>query len=154
MISWGTSSVTMIFVKTPTAFCVLHFLLGATETGFSPGIILYLTYWYPTLRRSKVMALFMTDIPIASMVGGPLPGWTLDRFHNVNGMHEWRWLFLLESIPPLMAGVVTLFCLGNRARNAKWLDTDEKAVLEREFANDSGKIEVHNASGAFVSARV
>ncbi|EFP68043.1 Inner membrane transport protein RhmT [Ralstonia pickettii] len=154
MISWGILSAAMIFVKTPTAFYVLRFLLGVAEAGFFPGIILYLTYWYPASRRSKVTALFMTGIPIAGVVGGPLSGWILDRFHNVNGMHEWQWLFLLEAIPSLVAGVVTFFYLDDRIRDAKWLDADEKAVLERELASDSGKIEVHNASGAFTNARV
>jgi MFS family permease len=141
MISWGILSAAMIFVKTPTAFYVLRFLLGVAEAGFFPGIILYLTYWYPASRRSKITALFMTGIPIAGVVGGPLSGWILDRFHNVNGMHE-------------VAGVVTFFYLDDRIRDAKWLDADEKAVLERELASDSGKIEVHNASGAFTNARV
>jgi D-galactonate transporter len=154
MISWGLISAAMIFVKTPTVFYILRFLLGVAEAGFFPGIILYLTYWYPASRRSKITALFMTGIPIAGVVGGPLSGWILQRFHNVNGMPGWQWLFLLEAIPSVVAGVVTFLYLDDKIRDAKWLNTEEKAILERGLANESGKIEVHNASGAFKSARV
>lgn len=154
MVSWGVVSAAMIFVKTPTAFYVLRFLLGVAEAGFFPGIILYLTYWYPASRRSKITALFMTGIPIAGVLGGPLSGWILDRFHNVNGMHEWQWLFLLEAVPSLVAGIVTFFYLDDRIKDAKWLNSDEKAVLERGLAGESDKIEVHHASGAFTNARV
>jgi D-galactonate transporter len=154
MISWGVISAAMIFVKTPTVFYILRFLLGVAEAGFFPGIILYLTYWYPASRRSKITALFMTGIPIAGVVGGPLSGWILQRFHNVNGMPGWQWLFLLEAIPSLVTGVVTFFYLNDKIGDAKWLNTEEKAVLERALANESSKIEVHDASGAFKSGRV
>jgi MFS family permease len=154
MISWGVISAGMIFVKTPTVFYILRFLLGVAEAGFFPGIILYLTYWYPASRRSKITALFMTGIPIAGVVGGPLSGWILQRFHNVNGMPGWQWLFLLEAIPSLVTGVITFFYLNDKIGDAKWLNTEEKAVLERSLANESSKIEVHNASGAFKSSRV
>ena len=154
MISWGVISAAMIFVKTPTMFYILRFFLGVAEAGFFPGIILYLTYWYPASRRSKITALFMTGIPIAGVVGGPLSGWILQRFHNVNGMPGWQWLFLLEAIPSLVTGVVTFFYLNDKIRDAEWLSIEEKALLERGLANESGKIEVHNAGGAFKSSRV
>jgi D-galactonate transporter len=154
MISWGVISAAMIFVKTPTMFYILRFLLGVAEAGFFPGIILYLTYWYPASRRSKITALFMTGIPIAGVVGGPLSGWILQRFHNVNGMPGWQWLFLLEAIPSLVTGVVTFFYLNDKIGDAKWLNTEEKALLERGLVNESSKIEVHDASGAFKSSKV
>jgi D-galactonate transporter len=154
MISWGIISAAMIFVKTPTMFYILRFLLGVAEAGFFPGIILYLTYWYPASRRSKITALFMTGIPIAGVVGGPLSGWILQRFHNVNGMPGWQWLFLIEAIPSLVTGVVTFFYLNDKIGDAKWLNTAEKALLERGLVNESSKIEVHNASGAFKSSKV
>ncbi|TFW07020.1 MFS transporter [Oxalobacteraceae bacterium OM1] len=154
MLSWGIISAAMIFVKTPTVFYILRFLLGVAEAGFFPGIILYLTYWYPASRRSKITALFMTGIPIAGVLGGPLSGWILERFHNVNGMPGWQWLFLIEAIPSLVAGVVTFFYLDDKIADAKWLTRDEKAVLERGLASESGNIEVHHAGGAFKSARV
>jgi D-galactonate transporter len=154
MISWGVISAAMIFVKTPSAFYILRFLLGVAEAGFFPGIILYLTYWYPASRRSKITALFMTGIPIAGVLGGPLSGWILERFHNYNGMSSWQWLFLLEAIPSIVAGVVTFLYLDDKIRDAKWLNNEEKGLLERGLASESGHIEVHNVSGAFKNGRV
>ena len=154
MITWGLISAAMIFVKTPAVFYVLRFLLGVAEAGFFPGIILYLTYWYPASRRSKITALFMTGIPIAGVIGGPLSGWVLQRFNNVNGMPGWQWLFIIEAIPSLVTGVITFFYLTDKIGDAKWLSVEEKAVLERGLANETDKIEVHNGAGAFKSSRV
>jgi D-galactonate transporter len=154
MISWGVISGAMVFVTSPTLFYILRFFLGIAEAGFFPGIILYLTYWYPASRRSKITALFMTGIPIAGVVGGPLSGWILQRFNNVNGLHGWQWLFLLEAIPSIIAGVVTFFYLVDKIGDAKWLNKEEKALLERRLAEEQGQIEVHHASAAFKNARV
>lgn len=154
MISWGIISAAMVFVTTPTMFYILRFLLGIAEAGFFPGIILYLTYWYPSSRRSKITALFMTGIPIAGVVGGPLSGWILERFDNVNGMHGWQWLFVLEAIPSIVAGVVTFFYLVDKIGDAKWLNKEEKALLERRIAEEQGRIEVRDAGGAFKNSRV
>ena len=154
MVSWGLISASMIFVKTPAVFYALRFLLGVAEAGFFPGIILYLTYWYPASRRSKITALFMTGIPIAGVVGGPLSGWILQRFNNVNGMPGWQWLFIIEAIPSLITGVITYFYLTDKIGDAKWLSVDEKALLERSLANETNKIEVHDGAGAFKSGRV
>ena len=154
MISWGVISGAMVFVTTPIMFYILRFLLGIAEAGFFPGIILYLTYWYPASRRSKITALFMTGIPMAGVVGGPLSGWILERFNNVNGMHGWQWLFLLEAIPSIVAGVVTFFYLVDKIGDAKWLNSEEKGLLERCLADEQGRIEVHDAGGAFKNGRV
>lgn len=154
MVSWGLISASMIFVKTPAVFYALRFLLGVAEAGFFPGIILYLTYWYPASRRSKITALFMTGIPIAGVVGGPLSGWILQRFNNVNGMPGWQWLFIIEAIPSLITGVITYFYLTDKIGDAKWLSVEEKALLERSLANETNKIEVHDGAGAFKSGRV
>ena len=154
MISWGVISGAMVFVTSPAMFYVLRFLLGIAEAGFFPGIILYLTYWYPASRRSKITALFMTGIPIAGVVGGPLSGWILERFNNVNGMHGWQWLFLLEAIPSIVAGVVTFFYLVDKIGDAKWLNAEEKSLLERCLADEQGHIEVHHAGAAFKNRRV
>jgi D-galactonate transporter len=154
MISWGVISAAMVFVTTPTMFYILRFFLGISEAGFFPGIILYLTYWYPASRRSKITALFMTGIPIAGVVGGPLSGWILERFNNVNGLHGWQWLFLLEAIPSIVAGVVTFFYLVDKIGDAKWLNTEEKALLQRCLADEQQRIEVHSAGAAFKNGRV
>ena len=154
MISWGLISASMIFVKTPAVFYTLRFLLGVAEAGFFPGIILYLTYWYPASRRSKITALFMTGIPIAGVVGGPLSGWILQRFNNVNGMPGWQWLFIIEAIPSVITGAITFFYLTDKIGDAKWLTVEQKAVLERGLANETDKIEVHDGAAAFKSSRV
>jgi D-galactonate transporter len=154
MISWGVISAAMVFVTTPTMFYILRFFLGISEAGFFPGMILYLTYWYPASRRSKITALFMTGIPIAGVVGGPLSGWILERFNNVNGLHGWQWLFLLEAIPSIVAGVVTFFYLVDKIGDAKWLNTEEKALLQRCLADEQQRIEVHSAGAAFKNGRV
>lgn len=154
MISWGVLSAAMVFVNSPMTFYVLRFFLGVAEAGFFPGIILYLTYWYPSSRRAKITAMFMTGIPIAGVVGGPLSGWILNHFNGVSGMPGWQWLFLLEAVPSIIGGFVVLAYLDDGIRSAKWLDANEKALLERNLASESGNIEVHSASGAFKNKRV
>ncbi|GGD73216.1 MFS transporter [Caballeronia grimmiae] len=154
MLSWGLLSGMMIFVKTPAAFYALRFFLGVAEAGFFPGIILYLTYWYPSSRRAKITALFMTGIPIAGVIGGPLSGWILNNFGGVGGMAGWRWLFLLEALPSIIGGFVVLMYLDDKISSAKWLSADEKTLLEKGLANESEHIEVHSASGAFTNRRV
>src|SRR5437660_1628033 len=94
----------MVFVRTPTVFYILRFLLGVAEAGFFPGIILYLTYWYPAPRRAGIIALFMTAIPIAGVIGGPLSGWILHAMTGAQGLAGWQWLFLIEAIPSLALG--------------------------------------------------
>ena len=154
MLSWGVISAAMVFVQTPLMFYVLRFLLGVAEAGFFPGIILYLTYWYPSARRAKVTALFMTGIPIAGVIGGPLSGWILNAMHGVNGMPGWQWLFLLEALPSIVAGVAVFFYLDDRVGSARWLDARQKALLERQLAAESQGLEVHSARGAFGHRRV
>jgi len=154
MLSWGVLSGAMIFVKTPTAFYALRFLLGVAEAGFFPGIILYLTYWYPSSRRGKITAMFMTGIPIAGVIGGPLSGWILNSFSGVHGMAGWRWLFLLEALPSIFGGIAVLLYLDDRISAAKWLTDEEKSLLETGLAKEAGHIEVHSASGAFTNKRV
>ncbi|WP_250475145.1 MFS transporter [Caballeronia sp. GAFFF1] len=154
MLSWGVLSGMMIFVKTPAAFYALRFFLGVAEAGFFPGIILYLTYWYPSSRRAKITALFMTGIPIAGVIGGPLSGWILNNFGGVGGLAGWRWLFLLEALPSIIGGLVVLMYLDDKISSAKWLSADEKTLLEKGLANESEHIEVHSASGAFSNRRV
>ncbi|MBK4735342.1 MFS transporter [Noviherbaspirillum pedocola] len=154
MLSWGLLSGAMIFVKTPTTFYILRFFLGVAEAGFFPGIILYLTYWFPSSRRAKITAMFMTGIPIAGVVGGPLSGWILNQFNGVSGMPGWQWLFLIEAIPSIIGGIVVLLYLDDGIRSAKWLNEEEKVVLEKGLTSESGHIEVHSASGAFTNSRV
>jgi D-galactonate transporter len=154
MISWGTISGCMIFVTTPTMFYVLRFFLGVAEAGFFPGIILYLTYWYPSARRAKITALFMTGIPIAGLIGGPLSGWILNRFDQLYGMPGWQWLFLIEAIPSIITGIIVLFYLNDKISDAKWLSPAEKSLLEKNVAAGEKDLESHSVFGAFKNTKV
>jgi MFS family permease len=154
MITWGILAGVMMFVKTPASFYVLRFFLGAAEAGFIPGILLYLTYWYPAHRRGRVMAMFLTGIPISGVIGGPVSGWIMQRFHGVNGWHGWQWLFLLEALPAFLAGIVALFYLTDGIRQAKWLSEPEKRVLEEAVKAEAGKKEHHSMKDAFSEPKV
>ncbi|HWU97519.1 MAG TPA: MFS transporter [Oxalicibacterium sp.] len=154
MITWSILSAATMFVTTPTMFYVIRFLLGVAEAGFFPGIVLYLTYWFPTSRRSRMNALFMIGIPVAGVVGGPLSGWIMNAFANVHGWHGWQWLFLLEAVPSLVLGVMTLFYLPNSIRASHWLLDDEKKVLEENIAQDVGSDKSHSIASVFSNPKV
>ena len=132
-----------MFTTTPLMFYSLRFALGLAEAGFFPGIILYLTYWYPSERRARMISLFMTAIPISGMLGGPLSGWIMQSMEGVNGWRGWQWLFLLEAMPAVVLGVATLFYLDNGIRSARWLTDDEKALLDRKLARDRAHVVEH-----------
>ncbi|WP_275557952.1 MFS transporter [Streptomyces sp. 5-6(2022)] len=155
MISWGLVSAAFMFVTNEATFYVLRFLLGAAEAGFYPGVILYCTYWFPSHRRARVIAMFMSAIPVAGIFGNPLSGWIMDGFQGVNGWQGWQWMFLLEAVPALLVGVLTLFYLDDGVRDAKWLTDEEKAVVERAVADDSAHRTVHGrVRDAFGEPRV
>ena len=136
MITWGLMSAAFMFVNTATSFYVMRFLLGVAEAGFYPGVILYMTYWFPAKRRAKIIAMFMSAIPVAGIFGNPLSGWIMDTFGNTGGMRGWQWMFLIEAVPALLMGIAVLLYLDNSIRSAKWLDEGEKRQLEREIAID------------------
>ena len=137
MITWGLLSAAMMFVSTPTMFYVIRFLLGVAEAGFFPGIILYLTYWYPAHRRGRIAALFMTAIPVSGVFGGPLSGWILHGLPGAAGLAGWQWLFILEGLPSILVGVVVFFYLQDGIRHAKWLSEAEKKLLEAHIVTDT-----------------
>ena len=155
MITWGILSAGFMYVETPMQFYVLRFLLGLAEAGFYPGIILYLTYWYPSHRRAKVIAVFMSGIPVAGILGNPLSGWIMDAFHGTTGMHGWQWMFVIEAIPAVLIGLATLAYLDNGIAKAKWLSDDEKKLLDDEIAADQqGKESVHSFADIVGDKRV
>lgn len=137
MITWGIISGLTMFVTTPTMFYVMRFLLGVAEAGFFPGIILYLTYWYPSERRGSMTAWFMTAVALSGFIGGPVSGWILEDLSGVHGIAGWQWLFLLEALPSIIIGIVVLFYLDDRIHDAKWLSAEEKQLLERNIAADT-----------------
>jgi D-galactonate transporter len=143
MVTWGLISAALMFTTGVASFYVLRFLLGAAEAGFFPGIILYLTYWYPAHRRARMVALFMSGVAVAGVVGGPLSGWIMRACAGLYGLQGWQWLFLLEGVPSVLVGIWTLFYLDDGIRSAKWLGEDDKRVLERAIVEDnSGKAQL------------
>jgi sugar phosphate permease len=144
MITWAIISAAMMFVRTPTMFYVLRFALGLAEAGLFPGVILYLTYWYPTARRGKIIALFMTAIPISGVIGGPLSGWILHSLSGTHGLAGWQWLFVIEALPSFVMGVVVILFLDKGIEQAKWLGVDEKRVLAENIAADSHDAPSHS----------
>ncbi len=154
MASWGVVSMLTMFVTTTTMFYVMRFLLGLAEAGFFPGIILYLTYWYPAHRRGRMTTWFMTAIALSGVIGGPVSGYILKTFHGANGWQGWQWLFLLEGIPSIIVGVLVFFVLDDRIAKARWLTDDERALLERNIAaEEAGKHDMPLAT-VLTSARV
>jgi D-galactonate transporter len=153
MITWGIVSALFMFIKTPFSFYALRFVLGVAEAGFFPGIILYLTYWFPSDRRGRMVSLFMMAIPLSGIFGGPLSGWIMATFAGRGGLAGWQWLFLLEAAPALIVGAIVLLYLDNGIRSAKWLSEEEKALLERRLAEDSAHIEPHGSLRAVLADR-
>ena len=137
MITWGLLSACTMLVTTTTQFYVLRFLLGVAEAGFLPGVLFYLTTWFPTYRRGRIIALFMLGLPLSSIIGGPLSGWIMSHFDQTAGLRGWQWLFLLEAVPSVLLGVLTFWMLPNNHRQARWLDDTQKRLLESELALDA-----------------
>lgn len=142
MLTWGVISIAMIFVRTPTSFCALRFLLGAAEAGFFPGVIYYLSLWYPAAQRARAIALFMTAVPVTGLVGGPLSGMLLS-LNGVHGLAGWQWLFLCEGLPAVVLGLVVLVYLTERPEAAGWLTSAERECIVAEL-----NAEQHTKAGA------
>jgi D-galactonate transporter len=154
MLTWGVISAAMIFVKTPSVFYILRFLLGVAEAGFFPGVILYLTYWYPAARRARIIALFMTGIPIAGIIGGPISGWILKAMAGVHGLAGWQWLFLLEALPSLVLGAAVVSYLDDGIASARWLTAEEKRLLSQRIAEDQPTVASHTLLDGFTNPRI
>ena len=144
MITWGIISALMMFVTTPTSFYVMRFLLGVAEAGFFPGVILYLTYWFPAHRRGRAIAMFITGIPISGIIGSPLSGWILQTFNGVHGWAGWQWLFLLEGAPTVLVGLLVWKFLDDGIEDAKWLDPEEKKILQDNIREDMSEKTSHS----------
>jgi sugar phosphate permease len=156
MITWGLLSAAFIWVTSVPAFYGLRFVLGLAEAGFYPGVILYLTYWFPARWRGRVIATLMSAIPISSILGNPLSGWVMDAMNHVGGVAGWKWMFVIEAAPAVLIGIAVLFYLDNSIAAAKWLDADEKRVLEAAIAEDNRNQAsgVHGTAQVFTDPRV
>ena len=135
-ILWGITSIATLFVKTAVAFYILRFLLGSFEAGLLPGVILYLTYWFPVRRRAEMQALFGTSIPISLIVGGPISGWIMGSLGGRGGLANWQWLFLLEGIPSIVVGLLALGIVVDRPGDARWLTDREKQLVQDDLEQD------------------
>lgn len=138
MITWGIISGAFAFVKGEYGFYTLRFLLGAAEAGFFPGIILYLTYWFPARYRAGVVSLFMAAAPISVVVGSPLSS-ALLGMEGVIGLHGWQWMFIVEAVPAALLGVVVLFYMTDRPEKASWLPEDQRAWLVAEMNEEHAR---------------
>jgi D-galactonate transporter len=145
MVLWGLTSAATAWVTTPTQFYIVRLLLGMFEAGFFPGVILYLTYWYPSTRRGRVTGLFLFGMPITGVIGGPLSGWIMKSFDGVGGWHGWQWVFVLEGIPTVLIGVIVYLMLADKPEQAKWLSDREKQIVKRVMdADHRGDAEPHH----------
>ena len=136
MISWGLVACAMAFVRSETSFYAMRLLLGIAEAGFFPGIILYLTYWFPAGIRARVVAVFMASVPLATVFGGPLSG-ALLGMDGVLGLAGWHWLFIIEGAPAILLGFLALKVLTDRPDNADWLTEGEREALKRKLATEA-----------------
>ncbi|WP_321796794.1 MFS transporter [Caballeronia sp. J97] len=154
MVTWGALSACMLFVETPTSFYIMRFLLGVAEAGFIPAILLYLTYWFPASRRSKVTALFLTGIPMSGVLGGPVSGWIMTRLSGSYGMNGWQWLFLLEGVPTVILGVIAFFYLDDKVKDANWLTESQKEMIERNLNDETPEHSLHSVRDGLINPRI
>lgn len=138
MITWGIIALLMAYVQSTTSFYIARFLLGVAEAGFFPGIILYLTYWFPSRYRAGVVALFMAAAPIATAIGSPISAFLL-KMDGIAGMHGWQWMFIIEALPAILMGFVVLVYMTDRPEQAKWLAPEQKAWLVARMKQESDK---------------
>jgi MFS family permease len=154
MISWGIISSAMMFVTDEWSFYVMRFLLGVAEAGFFPGVIYYLTLWYPSRRLSTRTAWFVSAVAVAGVIGNPVSGWIMDSLTGSLGMEGWQWLFLCEGIPSIIVGFCVVWCLDSGIENARWLNKEEKALLAQNIAAEDTHKPAHKLIDAFRSAKV
>jgi ACS family tartrate transporter-like MFS transporter len=134
IISWGLLAVLTGFIRNATHFYVARFLLGMAEAGFFPGVIVYLSHWFRPRDRAKAVAMFMAAIPVSNIFGAPVSGLILGV--NWLGLAGWRWVFILEGLPAMLLGVVTVFYLTDRPRDARWLGEEERAWITNELERE------------------
>lgn len=157
LVSWGLISSAMMFVDGPWSFAALRVLLGVAEAGFFPGIIFYLNDWFPARMRGRAVAQFMLGGVVASMVGNPISGFILDFMDQVGGLSGWQWVFLLEGLPAVALGFVTLAYLTDRPDQARWLSPDERTWLAQQIENERNQLphsRSHSLGAAFLDLRV
>lgn len=137
MLAWCLASAAMVLVRTPGQFLLLRFATGVFAAGLWTAILLYLTYWYPSGRRARVLSMFVLAPVLAGIIVGPVSGWIISGLQDVAGLRGWQWMFLLESLPALVMAVVMLIWCPDRPRDARWLGAADRAVIERSLHEDT-----------------
>lgn len=150
MVGWGAVTCLTSLIKSPTEFYVARLLLGVAEAGFIPGILLYLSYWFPVQRRARITAIFLVAIPTSGVIGNPISGLILQHFSGGWGMHGWQWLFVLEGIPSIGLGIVALYLLADRPATAAWLTPREREILI-DALSEEHRHKAARAHGSFLS---
>ena len=150
MITWGLISACTLFVRGEWSFYAVRFFLGMAEAGFFPGMILYLSYWFPARERARAVGVFMSAIAISYAIGAPISGWIMSVFDGVAGLEDWQWLFLLEAIPAIVAGVLVFWKLPDGPQDAGWLEDDQRQWLLQRL---EGEEQVRRSASATRSAR-
>ena len=146
LLTWGTLSACTMFVVGPKSFYAVRFLLGIAEAGFAPGIMLYVSQWFPARTRGRIIAIFMTALPISGVIGGPLSAWLMTSAPATLALHGWQWMFFCEGLPAIVCGMTFWLLVPDRIDDAAWLDAAEKAALKAEV----GGVSAHH-SGSFMS---
>jgi ACS family tartrate transporter-like MFS transporter len=131
-VSWGFLSMLTAFCREPVSFCIVRFLLGAAEAGLYPGMVLYMTFWFPSATRARFIALFLAGVPLANVIGSPISSSLLGL--SGHGLHGWQWMIVLEGIPSLLCGLATLWVLPDGPATAKWLSDEEKRIIAARLA--------------------
>lgn len=143
MVLWGLATAATAFISTVSHLIILRLLLGAFEAGFLPGIILYLTFWFPSSMRARVTAVIFVANAVAGSVASPLSGWILTYMDGLAGLSGWKWVFIVEGLPACALGVLCFFVLSDRPEDAKWLTDDEKRLVKEDLAGDQIPVRDH-----------
>jgi MFS family permease len=157
LVTWGIVATAMAFTPNATVLIVLRFLLGVAEAGFFPGIILYLTYWFPASQRARMTTWFMTAIPISTALGAVVSTLIIQNWHGLFGLSGWRVMFLVEGIPSILLAVVVWFLLTDRPSEAKWMPREEQRALESRLSAEASEVSEAGPTsvlGALKSPRV
>ncbi|SCW85493.1 MULTISPECIES: MFS transporter [unclassified Pseudomonas] len=156
MITWGLISMGTAFATGPVSFSIMRFLLGLAEAGFTPGVYLYFTYWFPGKWRAKATAAFLLGIPTANIFGSPLSGWLLDM-HGILGLKNWQFLLVAEAIPAVLLGIACLFVMVDTPAKARWLSEREKTWLQNKLSSEQASISASHGNtlrGALTNPKV
>jgi MFS family permease len=135
-ILWGITSLAMMFVKTAAGFYLLRFLLGSFEAGLFPGVVVYLTYWFPARHGARMISVFSASVPISFILGGPISGWIMGSMSGRGGFANWQWLFLFEGIPSIVVGLLALAIVVDKPGQAHWLSDEEKRLVLADLEAD------------------